>query len=241
MLKQDRSSVVASSRILVAATWGEMGQAWGVPPAVARVHGYLLACRRPVSEREVRDALELSHRAAAMALDRAVEVGLAARVPGARIGSRGPIGAAFLAIEDEWAWFGRVAAERKAAEIDPAVVAIGERAAEVAKLRRAQPDDRELAELGDWLDRLHGSLVALDRALAIVPALAPRDLEALVRVAGRVSPETLARLLQGLAELPEDDVAALADAVSRIPAGAIRPSVKALAKLGRKRHKKAGH
>ena len=41
----------------LADAWGEMGAAWGVAPAIARVHGYLLSRRAPMTEREVREGL----------------------------------------------------------------------------------------------------------------------------------------------------------------------------------------
>jgi hypothetical protein len=44
-------------RIQLADAWGEMGAAWGVAPAIARVHAYLMSRRTPLTEREVREAL----------------------------------------------------------------------------------------------------------------------------------------------------------------------------------------
>src|SRR5688572_5252900 len=55
-------------RLAFAEAWGDMGSLWGVQPSVARVHGYLLAHRGVLTEREVREALDLSHRAASLAL-----------------------------------------------------------------------------------------------------------------------------------------------------------------------------
>ena len=55
-------------RLDLADAWGEMGAAWGVTPAIARVQAYLMARQEPLTEREVREALGLSHRAASLAL-----------------------------------------------------------------------------------------------------------------------------------------------------------------------------
>src|SRR6187200_1279213 len=55
-------------RIELAQAWGDMGAAWGVTPAIARVQAYLMARQEPLTEREVREALGLSHRAASLAL-----------------------------------------------------------------------------------------------------------------------------------------------------------------------------
>ena len=49
-----RASARAESiRLRLADAWGEMGAAWGVAPAIARVHAYLMARREPLTEREI--------------------------------------------------------------------------------------------------------------------------------------------------------------------------------------------
>ena len=68
-------------RLRLADAWGEMGAAWGVAPAIARVHAYLMARQEPLTEREVREALGLSHRAASLALAEAESWGIVERVP----------------------------------------------------------------------------------------------------------------------------------------------------------------
>src|SRR5215204_6139683 len=101
-------------RLALADAWGDMGAAWGVAPAIARVHAYLMARQEPLTEREVREALNLSHRATSLALAEAEAWGLVERVAGPRrVGRRGPAGTAYAAVGDHWRWFGRVVAERK--------------------------------------------------------------------------------------------------------------------------------
>src|SRR6267154_603702 len=68
-------------RLELAEAWGEMGAAWGVTPAIARVQAYLMARQVPLTEREVREALGLSHRAASLALGEAESWGIVERVP----------------------------------------------------------------------------------------------------------------------------------------------------------------
>src|SRR2546421_12511726 len=83
-------------RLRLADAWGEMGAAWGVAPAIARVHAYLMARQEPLTEREVREALGLSHRAASLALTEAEAWGIVERVTEPRRGGRrGPAGAAY--------------------------------------------------------------------------------------------------------------------------------------------------
>src|SRR4029077_17928537 len=105
-----------------------------------------------LTEREVREALGLSHRAASMALDSAVGWGIVERVPEPRrIGTRGPAGTAYVAVGDEFRWFSRVIAERKAREGDPIVALLEATAREADSAALADPTDTELAALRDWL------------------------------------------------------------------------------------------
>src|SRR5919112_1307872 len=139
-------------RVELAEAWGEMGAAWGVTPAIARVQAYLMARQEPLTEREVREALGLSHRAASLALAEAESWGLIERVAEPRrVGRRGPAGAAYLAVGDHWRWFGRVVAERKSREGDPIIDVLERTAAEAELEVRQHPDDKELASLHEWL------------------------------------------------------------------------------------------
>src|ERR687897_3830951 len=129
-------------RIRLADAWGEMGAAWGVAPAIARVQAYLLTRQEPLTEREVREALGLSHRAASLALAEAETWGIVERVPEPRrVGTRGPAGTAYLAVGDHWQWFGRVIAERKVREGDPIVAVLEQKADEAAAAAATHPDD----------------------------------------------------------------------------------------------------
>jgi DNA-binding transcriptional regulator GbsR (MarR family) len=76
-LGEDRAERLARE---FARAWGQMGPLWAVPPALARVHGYLLARREALPEREIREALGLSHRAASLALSECAAWGLVRQV-----------------------------------------------------------------------------------------------------------------------------------------------------------------
>ena len=132
------SATAESIRLDLAEAWGEMGAAWGVTPAIARVQAYLMARQEPLTEREVREALGLSHRAASLALAEAESWGIVERVPEPRrVGRRGPAGAAYLAVGDHWQWFGRVIAQRKVREGDPIVAVLEEKMTEATAAARA--------------------------------------------------------------------------------------------------------
>src|SRR6267142_3096327 len=188
------SSTAESIRLDLAEAWGEMGAAWGVTPAIARVQAYLMARQQPLTEREVREALGLSPRAASLALAEAESWGIVERVPEPRrVGRRGPAGVAYLAVGDHWQWFGRVIAERKIREGDPVVAVLEAKATEAAAAAAANPDDAELASLRDWLAAFLVFVRLFDRAVGIVPQLDPRELERGLELLGHVPDATILR------------------------------------------------
>jgi DNA-binding transcriptional regulator GbsR (MarR family) len=217
----DRAEQIRRS---LADAWGDMGAAWGVAPAIARVHGYLLSKQAPLTEREVREALGLSHRAASLALAESEVWGLVERVPETRrVGRRGPAGVAYTAIGDHWRWFGRVVAQRKLREGDPIIGVLRSAVDDARRAADEHAGDLELIALRDWLVSFNDFVLLFDRAIGIVPQLDPRELERALRLIGRVPDETALRLVRLLVAIPDDDVVSLLDAMSRLsPAGARR-------------------
>lgn len=214
-------------RLRFAEAWGEMSASWGVAPAIGRVHAYLMVRNEPLTEREIREALGLSHRAASLALNDAVVWGIVERVPEPRrVGRRGPAGTAFVAVGDHWQWFTRVIAERKIREGDPIVEVIDRTADEAGALAAQHPTDAELAGLRDWLTTFNAFVRLFDRAVGLVPRLQPRELERGMRLLGQVPDETVLRLVHLLGGLPDDDVLELVDALSRLSPTAARRATK---------------
>lgn len=214
-------------RIRLADAWGEMGAAWGVAPAIARVQAYLLTRQAPLTEREVREALGLSHRAASLALAEAVSWGLVERVAEPRrVGRRGPAGVAYQAIGDHWRWFGRVVAERKTREGDPILGLLERAGAEAAAELQMHPDDAELIALHEWLRTFLVFVRLFDRAVGLVPRLPPRELERGLRLLGEIEDETVLRLVGLLEGLDDKDVLDLVDALSRLSPKTARRATK---------------
>jgi len=214
-------------RLELAHAWGEMGAAWGVTPAIARVQAYLMARQAPLTEREVREALGLSHRAASLALAEAESWGIVERVPEPRrVGRRGPAGVAYLAVGDHFQWFGRVIAERKVREGDPIVAVLEQKAQEAAAAASADPGDGELADLRDWLASFVVFVRLFDRAVGLIPQLEPRELERSLQLLDRVPDTTILRLFDLLGGLDDDDVLELVEAVSRLSPTAARRATK---------------
>jgi DNA-binding transcriptional regulator GbsR (MarR family) len=223
----DPGKTAETIRIELSQAWGEMGAAWGVTPAIARVQAYLMARQEPLTEREVREALGLSHRAASLALAEAESWGIVERVPEPRrVGRRGPAGTAYLAVGDHWQWFGRVIAERKVREGDPIVAVLESKERDAAAALAAHPDDRELAALREWLAAFLVFVRLFDRAVGLVPQLEPRELERSLGLLGRIPDATILRLFDLLGGLPDQDVIDLVEALSRLSPTAARRATK---------------
>jgi len=221
------TSAAESLRLQFADAWGDMSASWGVAPAIGRVHAYLLVRGVPLTEREVREALGLSHRAASLALTDAEAWGIVERVSEPRrVGRRGPAGTAYLAVGDHWQWFTSVIAGRKLREGDPIVEVIERTTLAAGQGAAANPQDRELVALHEWLTAFSGFVRLFDRAVGLIPKLEPRELERGMRLLGEISDETVLRLVHLLGGLPDDDVLELIEALSRLSSTAARCATK---------------
>jgi len=221
-------------RLAFAHAWGEMGTAWGVQPSVALVHGYLLAQSDVLTERELREALDLSHRAASLALAEIEGWGLVERVADPRpAGRRGPSATAWRAVGDRWLWFQRVAEQRKERESDPLLPRIETCLALAEKAVMASPADGEALRLRDWMTELLGFLRLFDRAIGVLARAESTEIARGFSVLARIPDESLDRLLRLLGSLPEDDLAATIDAVSRVSPSVARRVLAAAEKVAR--------
>jgi DNA-binding transcriptional ArsR family regulator len=181
----------------------------------------------PLTEREVREALGLSHRAASLALADAEAWGIVEKVSEPRrVGRRGPAGTAYVAIGDHWQWFTSVIAGRKAREGDPIVAVIEKTRAQAVEAAMDRPNDLELLRLRDWLTAFAGFVRLFDRAVGLIPKLEPRELERGMRLLGEISDETILRLVHLLGGLPDEDVLELVEALSRLSPTAARRATK---------------
>jgi HTH-type transcriptional regulator, glycine betaine synthesis regulator len=211
----DESSV-EEIRTSFARAWGEIGAAWGVAPSTATVQGYLLAHGGPLTEPEVRRALGLSHRAAAMALAQCEEWGLVRRSPSARrSGQRGPAATAWEIVGDHWEWFRRVSAARLERETDP-VVPVIERCVAQARAAGDEGEDllQRLTSLLEFVRRfdrgvdlfVRGEPDAIARVFAVLELLDDRTVARLWALIDEVEPNELVMALGTLSKLPPSAV-----------------------------------
>ena len=221
-------------RVAFADTWGDMGPAWNVTPSVARVHGYLLVDGGTLTERDIREALGLSHRAASLALAELEEWRLVERVEDAPRDPRpGPSAVAWRVMGDRWRWFQRVAEERRAREADPLQPRLAVCLELAEQAEAATPDDEEARRLRAWIAEIQGLATLFDRALRALSRAETGEIQAGFAVLSRVSDDTLDNLLRLFGSLPEDELAETIEAVARTSPSTARRVMKAAARVAR--------
>jgi DNA-binding transcriptional regulator GbsR (MarR family) len=204
-----------------ASAWGEIGAAWGVAPSTAATQGYFLAHGGPLTEPEIRRALGLSHRAAALALAECEEWGLIERQEaGRRTGRRGPAATAYLAVGDNWEWFRRVAGARKERETDPVVPVIARcarLAREVAATEGAAGEHAaEMRDLSDRLDGLLRFVNLFDRGVDVFVKASASTTERLFATLGALDERTVTKLLELFESVDPAEFATAARSLSRL-------------------------
>ena len=202
-----------------ALAWGQMGAAWGVTPSTAAVQGYMLVHGGPVTDRELQDALGLSHRAIRLALEDCEEWGIVRRAAEPkRSGKRGPAGRAWMALDDHWEWFRRVIEARKEREGDPVIAILKQCLVEANRVKNANDAD----ELRARLETLLAFVSEFDHALSAVVRARTEALRKLFKVVSAQDAKALDRLLSSLADIPEDELTSAVEAISKLPSGSVR-------------------
>lgn len=221
-------------RVAFADAWGDMGPAWNVTPSVARVHGYLLAAGTPLTERDVREALGLSHRAASLALAELEDWRLIEQVDPARRPPRpGPSAVAWHVVGDRWRWFQRVAEERRAREADPLQPRLTTCLELADKAVEAAPDDAEARRLRTWIAEIQGLATLFDRALRALSRADTDEIASGFSVLAHLSDETLDRLLRLFGSMPPDELAETLESIARTSPATARRVLKAANRISR--------
>jgi DNA-binding transcriptional regulator GbsR (MarR family) len=99
--------------------WGNMGDRWGVNRSVSQVHALLYVAERPLTAEEIADLLTMARSNVSTSLRELMSWQLVRRVP--VLGDRRDH---FEAETDLWTMVTRIAAGRKARELDPAAAAL---------------------------------------------------------------------------------------------------------------------
>src|SRR5436190_13613520 len=99
--------------------WGDMGDEWGVNRSVSQIHGLLYLAEEPMTAEDIADTLGMARSNVSNSIKELLSWNLIRRVP--ILGDRRDH---FEAETDIWEVAAKIAAGRKAREIDPAVDAL---------------------------------------------------------------------------------------------------------------------
>jgi DNA-binding transcriptional regulator GbsR (MarR family) len=99
--------------------WGDMGSTWGVNRSVSQIHALLYVSERPLTAETIAQSLGIARSNVSNSLKELLAWDLIRRVP-----VRGDRREHFEAETDVWTMVRRIAAGRKAREIDPAMAAL---------------------------------------------------------------------------------------------------------------------
>lgn len=99
--------------------WGYLGDRWGVNRSVSQIHALLYASERPLASEEIAEALGIARSNVSNSLRELLAWGIIRSIP-----VRGDRRTYYEAETDLWTLVSRIAAGRKARELDPAAAAL---------------------------------------------------------------------------------------------------------------------
>ena len=145
------------------AHWGSMGDHWGVNRSVSQVHALLYLSEKPLSAEEIAASLGMARSNVSTSLRELQSWELIRRAP--VLGDRRDF---FEAETDIWAVVTRIAAGRKARELDPAAAALRDCLAAAAADRDVSDVAvgrlREMLDFVDRSSRWYEQMLALPRS-----------------------------------------------------------------------------
>jgi DNA-binding transcriptional regulator GbsR (MarR family) len=137
------------------AHWGSMGDHWGVNRSVSQVHALLYLSEKPLSAERIAAALGMARSNVSTSLRELQSWDLIRRAP--LLGDRRDY---FEAETDIWAVVTRIAAGRKARELDPAAAAAADGDVSPVAVGRL----REMLDFVDRSSRWYEQMLALPRS-----------------------------------------------------------------------------
>ena len=142
--------------------WGEMGGFWGVNRSVAQIHAVLMTAERPLTAEDLAGTLQMARSNVSTSLKELLNWNLVRRVP-----IRGDRRDHFEAETDVWEVASRIAAGRKAKEIDPALVTLRACVAEAEGDPTVHPVAlqrlKDMLEFTETIDRWYGQIITVAR------------------------------------------------------------------------------
>jgi DNA-binding transcriptional regulator GbsR (MarR family) len=143
--------------------WGNLGERWGVNRSVSQIHALLYASKKPLAAEEIADVLGIARSNVSNSLRELQSWNIIRSVP--ILGDRRTF---YAAETDLWNLMSRIAAGRKARELDPATAALRE----CVELTRDDASVDPVVQLRLWemldyverLSRWYDQMLALPRS-----------------------------------------------------------------------------
>jgi len=155
--------------------WGDMGTSWGVNRTVAQIHALLFMAERPLNAEEITAVLGVARSNVSNSIKELLAIGTIRRVPIA--GDRRDH---FTADTDVWEIARKVAAVRKAREIDPALKTLQQ------CLKAADNDAAVTAEQKRRLTDMRDFTASMDRWYTQMENLPSGTLSKLIKMGDKV-------------------------------------------------------
>jgi len=154
--------------------WGDMGSQWGVNRTVAQIHALLYVSERPLTAEEIAAVLGVARSNVSNSIKELLAWNLIRRVP-----VKGDRRDHFEGESDIWELVRRIAAGRKAREIDPALAALKICAAEAEGDASVHPVAarrlKEMLEFTQTVDRWYAQMLTIPKPqLAVLIRLGAR-------------------------------------------------------------------
>ena len=146
--------------------WGNLGERWGVNRSVSQIHALLYASKEPLAAEDIADTLEIARSNVSNSLRELQSWSIIRSVP--ILGDRRTF---YTAETDLWNLVSRIAAGRKARELDPAAAVLrdcvemsrdDESVDPVVQLRL-----REMLDFVERLSRWYDQMIALPRSTIV--------------------------------------------------------------------------
>jgi DNA-binding transcriptional regulator GbsR (MarR family) len=143
--------------------WGNLGERWGVNRSVSQIHALLYASKAPLAAEEIADVLGIARSNVSNSLRELQSWNIIRSVP--ILGDRRTF---YTAETDLWNLVSRIAAGRKARELDPAAAALRECVELTRDDKNVDPVVQvRLREMLDFIERLsrwYDQMIALPRS-----------------------------------------------------------------------------
>jgi DNA-binding transcriptional regulator GbsR (MarR family) len=143
--------------------WGNLGERWGVNRSVSQIHALLYVSQRPLAAEDIADALGIARSNVSNSLRELQTWNLIRSVP--LLGDRRTF---YEAETDLWTLVSRIAAGRKARELDPAAAALRQ-CVEMSRDDKSidpvvQLRLRDMLEFIERISRWYDQMIALPRS-----------------------------------------------------------------------------